>query len=63
MVYYKHSKMEDKCARMVDSEFSYYYIIQKPLALGSHGVSAEKKEEQLLIFAAASCQTGLEGWK
>ena len=55
--------MEDKCARMVDSEFSYYYIIQKPLALGSHGVSAEKKEEQLLIFAAASCQTGLEGWK
>ena len=48
MVYYKHSKMEDKCMSVAHSEIIYYNIICKPLFFRDPGFSAAKNEEQLL---------------
>ena len=64
MVYYRHSRMEDKCMSVVHSEIFYYNIICKPLLFRDPGFSAAKNEEQLPAYeglAAASYQDGLEG--
>ena len=48
MVYYRHSKMEDKCMSVAHSEIFYYSIICQPVLFRDPGFSAAKNEEQLL---------------